>query len=186
MTWTTESADFRIVSQSPGDCPGLFTFALAITSIAVPTERLHHMKTHTPVVNALDKERLSPHVHSNVHPTSAVLRLRQTLDAARVVDPKKVPADVVTMNSRVTIHDLQWDEQETLELVYPDAEAAAAADTLPPGAEPARLSVVSPLGSVLLGARVGETATWLGQRGPRRVWVEALDFQPEAAGRFDL
>lgn len=144
------------------------------------------MKTLTPIVNALDKQRLTPHIRPELAPTWPILRLRQMMDTARIVPPEKVPSNVVTMNSRVRVHDLQWDVDETLTLVYPNGpegmEAGAAENA--DGSTP--LTVISPLGSALLGTRVGQSATWIGPRGPRRIRVDALEFQPEAAGRFDL
>ena len=49
-----------------------------------------------------------------------------------------------------------------------------------------KLSVLTGLGESLLGSRVG--VSWNGEtrRGPRRVRIERILFQPEAAGEFDL
>jgi regulator of nucleoside diphosphate kinase len=140
------------------------------------------MKVTIPILSTLDKERLSPHLRPELAPSGPVVRLRHLLGSARAVAPKRVPADVVTMNSRVRIKDLHWDEHETLELTYPDEKFGNGA----PSARSVRLSVVSPLGAALLGSRVGHEATWVGPRGPRRVLVEALEYQPEKAGRYDL
>jgi regulator of nucleoside diphosphate kinase len=49
-----------------------------------------------------------------------------------------------------------------------------------------KLSVLTGLGASLLGARVGEVVEWQTRRGPRRVRVERILFQPEAAGEFEL
>lgn len=141
------------------------------------------MNFSIPIVNALDKQRLQPLLRPELMSTWPILRLRRVLEAARIVPPERIPADVVTMNSRVRIRDLQWDSAETLTLAYPESARSAPED---PDGRAGRLSVVSPLGSALLGARVGQNATWIGPRGPRRVRVEALEFQPEKEGRYDL
>lgn len=126
------------------------------------------------VLSSLDKSRLEPVLGpGSSWPTH---HLRTLIESAKIVTPKRVPADVVTMNSRVRIRDQQWDELEIVTLVYPDHDGYA----------PGSVSVTSPLGAALLGTRVGEEARWIGARGPRRVVVEAIEFQPESAGQYDL
>jgi regulator of nucleoside diphosphate kinase len=46
--------------------------------------------------------------------------------------------------------------------------------------------VLTGLGASLLGSRVGDVVEWDTRRGPRRLKVERILFQPEAAGEFDL
>ena len=86
-----------------------------------------------------DHERLTELV-SVVHPqdpdAEAVKELRTELARAEIVDPKKVDADIVTMNSRVLIQDLDTGEEKEYTLVYP-----LAADI-----SQGRISVMVPLG----------------------------------------
>ena len=49
-----------------------------------------------------------------------------------------------------------------------------------------RVSVLTPLGAAILGSRVGDVVEWQTRRGPRRMKIERIVFQPEAAGQFDL
>lgn len=103
--------------------------------------------------------------------------LNDRLDTARVVAGRQVGADVVTMNSVVRLLDVASGEESEVRLVYP-ADLAAG---------PQRVSVLSPLGQVLLGARSGEAvAAALPGGGYREYRVLKLVFQPEAAGIFDL
>ncbi|HPA52290.1 MAG TPA: nucleoside diphosphate kinase regulator [Thermoanaerobaculia bacterium] len=93
---------------------------------------------------------------------------------AVVVPASEIPPDVITMNSRARLLDL--DQRTTLELtvVYPeDADFAAG-----------RISVVAPIGAAMLGYRVGDEIEWVVPSGPRRLRVEAILYQPEAAGDF--
>lgn len=103
--------------------------------------------------------------------------LREVLEQADLVSSQEVPADIVTMYSRVTVEDTRDGQQRTLTLCYPeDADAAAGF-----------VSVLSPIGAALLGRRVGEVATPAspaGDAAPLRL-VEIL-FQPEASGDFTL
>jgi regulator of nucleoside diphosphate kinase len=49
-----------------------------------------------------------------------------------------------------------------------------------------RLSVLTPLGVRLLGARVGDVIEWPVPSGVRRLRVQRILFQPRAAGDFNL
>jgi regulator of nucleoside diphosphate kinase len=48
-----------------------------------------------------------------------------------------------------------------------------------------KLSVLTRLGASLLGSRIGDVVDWQTRRGLRRLQVEQIWFQPEAAGEFD-
>lgn len=133
------------------------------------------MTTVNAVISQLDKERLLPLIGPSWTTTWPLAQLRRLLDAAKVVRPQKMPTNVVTMNSRVRLRDPQWETVETITLVYP----------IEAGEEPNTVSVTSPLGAAVLGTRVGKEARWIGPRGPRRVIVEEIEYQPERAGDFE-
>ncbi len=92
---------------------------------------------------------------------------------ARVVDAEHVPEDAVTMNSRVRVRDLDTDETETYRIVYPEDA----------GSEDDALSVFAPVGTALLGFRVGDTVEWPVPDGVRHIRIEELLYQPEAYAR---
>jgi regulator of nucleoside diphosphate kinase len=102
--------------------------------------------------------------------------LEQELDRAQVVDPSKVPPDVVTMNSRVALLDLDTGEEMNVQLVFP------AAANLAEG----QISILAPVALALLGYRAGDEITWPVPSGTRRLRIEEVIYQPEAAGRYDL
>ncbi len=107
----------------------------------------------------------------------AVDRLDEELARAHVVAPRAVEPDVVTMNSRVRYLEEREGVTREITLVYP-----AAADI---GA--ARVSVLAPVGSALLGLRVGQSIDWPMRDGRRKRYrVLAVPYQPEAAGHFHL
>jgi regulator of nucleoside diphosphate kinase len=112
-------------------------------------------------------------------PTTHVILLDGSLDLATVVGPSEVPRNVATLNSRVVFR-MQTDTSvrvTTVDLVQP-----AAADPLL-----ARRSVLSPIGSALIGLREGESIDWPDDTGARvRYTLLRVIFQPEAVGRFDL
>jgi regulator of nucleoside diphosphate kinase len=117
-------------------------------------------------------ERLRLHLK----PPPTLTLLERELERAVVVKPDQVPPTVVTMNSEVEVLDLDSGERRTLTLVFP---ALA-------GIEAGRVSVLAPLGTALLGSNQGAGVTWQTPRGQRRLRVERIVYQPEAAGRFDL
>jgi regulator of nucleoside diphosphate kinase len=103
--------------------------------------------------------------------------LEDRVDSARVVHQTCIEPQVVTMNSRVLLTDR--DSQETVELTLAYPKEA--------DADQGRVSVLSPVGRALIGARVGEVLRVAvpGQRD-RTFEVTAIPFQPEAEGRYDL
>lgn len=108
---------------------------------------------------------------------AGVATLEEILDLARVVNPEKVPGNVVTMNSRVLFQDVRSGEQGTVTIVYPA------------NAEPTdgRISVLSPVGAALLGESEGaEIELPLPHGQTRRIRINAVLYQPEAQGDLTL
>ncbi len=95
------------------------------------------------------------------------------LQRAEIVDPNQTPSDVITMNSRVLLHDLDTGERLEFTLVLPSA-----ADI-----NEKKISVLAPLGTAMLGYRVGDEFKWPVPSGFRRVKVTRIYFQPEATLR---
>jgi regulator of nucleoside diphosphate kinase len=102
--------------------------------------------------------------------------LQTELNRARVVSTNEVPKDVVTMNSTVTILDLDTNQSETYTLVYPEL-ADIAND---------RLSVLAPIGTAILGYRVGDRFRWRVPVGWRKLQIDRVVRQPEPAGHLAL
>ncbi len=100
--------------------------------------------------------------------------LTEELHRAVIVDPKEVPPDVITMNSRAELIDLDTSETVTFTLVFP-AEA---------NIEEEKISVLAPIGAGMLGYRVGDEFEWNVPEGVRRLKVIKVHYQPEAAGDF--
>ncbi|MEI2454702.1 nucleoside diphosphate kinase regulator [Lysobacter firmicutimachus] len=99
--------------------------------------------------------------------------LRRELDRAEVVEPAQVPADVITMNSVIRFVDEASGEEREAALVYP-RDADGRSD---------RISILAPVGSALLGLRVGARIAWPLPGGrSAQLRVLGLRYQPEAAG----
>ena len=123
----------------------------------------------------LDHARLTRLTRNLAGPLRRSDPLEQALDTATLVPSPTIPADVVTMHSKVALRDLGTSRRFRLTLCYPeDAEPAAGF-----------VSVLAPLGASVLGLRVGEDARWAlpgGGEGAAR--LEAILFQPESSGEF--
>ena len=103
--------------------------------------------------------------------------LETLLDTAAIVPSATIDAEVVTMNSTVVLESRPAGVRTTLTLVYPK-------DVDP---DQSRVSVLSPVGRALIGARVGDLIRVLVPgHGVREFVVAELTYQPEANGRFDL
>lgn len=94
------------------------------------------------------------------HLTSRLTKLSQ-------IDTSKIPTDRVGLGSRVVVRDMDTKEEETFELVIPDAMDV----------ELGHVSVASPLGSALVDKKKGQIAEArlpIGTRKLKIVKVETL------------
>ncbi len=94
--------------------------------------------------------------------------LLEELDRARVVADDKLPADIVRMGAAVRYSD-DTGEVRTVTLVHPSQADISAG----------RISVLTPIGTALIGLKVGKSIDWHARDGRRhRLTVEAVDAQP--------
>ncbi len=102
--------------------------------------------------------------------------LEQELNRAHTVEPHEIPQAVVTMNSMVRLKEVQSGEEQVYTLVFPtDADIGKN-----------KISVLAPIGTAMLGYRVGDTIEWPVPVGMKTLRVEEILYQPEAAGDFHL
>ena len=102
--------------------------------------------------------------------------LEGELSRAKLVAPTDVPPDVVTMNSRVRLVDLDTEEELVYTLVFPDQADIAQS----------KISVLAPIGTAMLGYRIGDVFAWQVPEGTRRLEVKQVLYQPEASGDYHL
>ncbi len=131
-------------------------------------------------ITELDRQRLIDlivHAQSGEYRGSIYLeKLRGELDRAQIVTAQEISGDVITMNSKVVLTDLDSGEGETYTLVYPeDANTAEG-----------KISILAPIGTAMLGYRVGDVFEWEVPAGRRRLKVTKIIYQPEAAGDYEL
>ncbi|MBN2383075.1 nucleoside diphosphate kinase regulator [bacterium] len=129
-------------------------------------------------ITQADFEKLSKLIETTGgHDRSSARSLRDELDLAIILSQEEIPPDVVTMNSRVIFQDEQTGQQRVVTLVYPR-------DSKP---EEGKISVLAPIGTAILGLKVGESIDWSlpGQRSVT-LRIMAVEYQPEAAGDYHL
>jgi regulator of nucleoside diphosphate kinase len=135
----------------------------------------HSARDHPVILTSndyMEVERLLRAV-SGMHPAAASA-MRMKLADAQVVFPGDVPADVVTLDSRV-VYQIQDNGPETQTLVANVDGSAAPSRSLP---------LSTPAGACLLGLAEGDQAWIPSQRGPaRRLKVISLLYQPERSHR---
>lgn len=120
-----------------------------------------------------DMERLEPVLDAALQKNSQqrdnIERLMDDLDRADIVDDMDIPDDVVTMNSEVTVIDLDSKQQMTFALVFP--ENAALDDK--------KISILAPVGSAVLGYRVGDIVEWRVPLCKKRLKIDRVIQHPE-------
>jgi regulator of nucleoside diphosphate kinase len=126
-------------------------------------------------VTTHDYERLSAlaDFYRSQRPGVRVDFLIDELERAELVAAAEVGAKVVTMNARVRIMDPDTGEARTVTLVYPGEEDSRRG----------KVSVVTPLGTALLGLPVGARMAWRTRDGrTKSVAVLEVPYQPESHG----
>jgi regulator of nucleoside diphosphate kinase len=103
-------------------------------------------------------------------------RLLQELKVAKTVPQDRISDNIVTMNSRALLREINSGREIEITITYPqDADSREQ-----------KVSVLSPIGVALLGSREGDITSWRVPGGVGRFKVEKVIYQPEAAGHFSL
>lgn len=132
------------------------------------------------IVNRLDYIRIQKQIaeakqNRTIDATEAE-KLINELNSATILDPDKIPGDVVTMNSVVKITFVDAGKQQEFKIVYPN-EA---------NLKEKRVSIFSPVATALLGFRVGDLIEWMVPGGLTKIRIDEIIYQPEAAGDLTI
>ena len=99
-------------------------------------------------------------------------KLRNEINRAKIVSSTKIPGNIVTMNSRVLLQDLNTHHEFSCKVVFPsDAYLEAG-----------KISVLAPVGTALLGYKVGDVIKWEVPNGVRKLKIKEMLYQPESEG----
>ncbi len=98
------------------------------------------------------------------------------VEKAQVVEPHKIPSDVITMNSTAHLIDQESDDEMIYTLVFPEEADVSQG----------KISVLAPIGTAMLGYRVGDIFEWDTPGGKRKIRVVKVLFQPESSGDLTI
>ena len=98
--------------------------------------------------------------------------LKAEIERAKIVTSGQITGDTVTMNSRVLLEDLNTHEQFPFQVVFP-SDADLYKD---------KISVLAPIGTALLGYKVGDSVKWKVPGGMRKLKIKEILYQPESEG----
>ncbi|MGV3640493.1 MAG: nucleoside diphosphate kinase regulator [Adhaeribacter sp.] len=102
--------------------------------------------------------------------------LGKELKRATIFPSMEIPPDVITMNSIVQIRESPSTAALKMRIVYPH-EA---------NLQQQKVSVLAPLGTAIIGCRVGDEVRWKLMNETHCYKVEKILYQPEAAGDLHL
>ena len=108
--------------------------------------------------------------------TNHLNQLEKELMHANLTSSTDIPPDIITMNSKVRILDVETDEEMVFTLVFP-TEADLKQE---------KLSVLAPIGTAILGFKTGDVINWNVPDGIRKIKVIEVIYQPEASGDYHL
>jgi regulator of nucleoside diphosphate kinase len=133
------------------------------------------MKSHSIVVSDADMDRLSRLVralkHSLFRDQLQLESLDQTLESAEVTSSERIPRDVIRMNSRIRVLDLDTGKKEPYTLVFPEHADISTS----------RISVLAPVGIALLGRRKRDIIEVKVPGGIRRLRIEHVLYRTDIA-----
>ncbi len=129
-------------------------------------------------INELDHKRLMRLIEDALNgvteQSNSLRSLQVELTRANVVNAEELPRDVVTMRSRVLI--MLEDEEKEITLVYPNEANRSTG----------KISILSPIGTAIIGYREGDVINWLTPGGLKRIRIKKVLYQPEASGDYEL
>jgi regulator of nucleoside diphosphate kinase len=138
------------------------------------------MSSRTIYITEFDHQRLKTLIaeaeYTEYRGSEYLKNLDAELDLGKIVRPEEVPPDVVTMNSRLLLLDMELNEEEEMTLVFPE-EADLSQH---------KISVLAPIGTAMLGRRVGDVFEWQAPAGSIHMQIKELLYQPEASGDYHL
>lgn len=125
-----------------------------------------------------DKNKLlkiiSNYEYEDLKSRQSIKDIEVEINRADVTSPEQVPSNVITMNTKVRL--LIGDTEEEITLVYPSE-----ADILNN-----KISVLSPVGTAILGYCEGSIIEWKVPNGIVQIEVKKILFQPEAEKLYEL
>lgn len=132
------------------------------------------------LISSLDAIRIQSRIdkarNGGINAPINLVPLMNELNRAKKVEPAKVPKDLVTMNSIITLQHMKTEQITKLQIVYPeDADLTKK-----------KISIFAPIGTALLGYRKGDIVSWDVPSGTAEFKILDIVYQPESEGDLDL
>ena len=128
------------------------------------------------ILSSLDVSRIRKSIEEAIRKKSIgqneASTLANELLSAKIVEPEKIPGNIVTMNSIVKVSFLNTKKTLQIQIVYP--ENANFREN--------RISILSPVATALIGYKVSDEIEWIVPSGLTRLRIDEIIYQPEAAG----
>lgn len=106
------------------------------------------LNNEKPIITQTNREKIASILPIAREDIAALLE--EELERATIVSDEDLPEDVVSMNSTVKFLDLEFDKESIIQLVFPQDTNIAEN----------KISILTPVGSALIGLRVGQTINW--------------------------
>jgi regulator of nucleoside diphosphate kinase len=97
------------------------------------------------------------------------------LKKSEIVEPTKIPKQVATMNSKVRFKFLDSDQTLEYSIVFPEQADIANG----------KISILSPIATALIGYGTNDIIEWPTPSGLKKIKIEEIIYQPEAAGDYN-
>jgi regulator of nucleoside diphosphate kinase len=138
--------------------------------VRIMTKTIHNDLNPEIVLGAADHRQLNILAMAGLtHTPDQSDDLLYELERARVVDDSNIPGDIVRMGSTV-LYRTDAGQEQRVTLVYPvDADIAQG-----------RISVLTPVGTALIGLRVGQSITWRDRAHKRHMLTVLAVEKPRA------
>ena len=137
------------------------------------------MNTNPIWITTYDMERLECLINTTESPWNRKKiyfdQLDQKLENAKIVEPRDIPSDIITINSVVRVKDLDSGE-ETTYMIVPPSDANIMRQ---------KISILSAIGTALIGHSVGDIIECHVPSGLKRLKILKIPYQPEASGHYD-
>jgi len=133
------------------------------------------MAKPTIIISRQDLQRLETMLEHQSKITPTMQHLEDEFARAQIVEPKDVPANVVTMNACVRITIAPASEATEITLVYPHDFRG----------DKGQVNILAPVGAAILGLAEGQEIEWPQLDGHlMKVKIEKILYQPEREGDY--
>ena len=131
-------------------------------------------------ITSTDMERLES-LLDFVRPTNEIdlanlERLEEELCRANIVEPEDISLNVVTINSKIWLREIDSDHEITFILVFP----------LEANLSEHKISILALIGSAVIGRQTGDIIKWKSPGGIKRAKIRKMLCRSEISGEFRL